>query len=124
MNRVEALEFELRGGARHREALRHRRTLGQDSRKLRLHPDRRKVDPAVMKAIGIHQSRDQAKRQIVAVHRVSGKQRPAGLELDGPETVEFQRGPPAASEGRIRQLGLDMKAQGCSWLSRCRGVWN
>src|SRR5258708_25695925 len=63
---VEALEFELRCGARDRETLRHRRALPQHSRKIRLQPDRREIDATVMKTIGIHQARNQTKRQVAA----------------------------------------------------------
>src|SRR5260221_13737979 len=102
---VEAFEFELWCFARDREALRRRCAPRQHSGKIRLGPDRRKVDSAVVKAIGIHQSRDQAKRQVVAIDRMGGEQRPAGLELDGPETVEFDGGLPVLCKGRIGKLG-------------------
>ena len=74
MRFVEAFEFELWCFARDRKALRHRRAPRQHSGKIRPGPDRRKVDSAVVKAIGIHQSRNQAKRQVVAIDRMGGEQ--------------------------------------------------
>ena len=111
MSFIKTLEFKLRGGARNRKTLRHRRALGQHAGKIGRSPDAREIDAAVMKAIGIHQSRNQAKRQVIAIHRVRGEQRPTGLKLDGPEAVEFDRGLPFPGKGSIRELGRDMKAQ-------------
>jgi hypothetical protein len=107
---IEALEFQVRCGARHREALRHGRAFRQHAGKVRLCPDRREIDAAVMEAIGIHQSRDQAKRQIVPVDGMGGKQRPAGLEFDGPEAVELERGLAFFGKRRFCELRRDMKA--------------
>src|SRR5260370_39530325 len=67
MRLVEAFEVELWRFTRHRKARRHRRAPRQHPGKIRPGPDRRKVDSAIVKAIGIHQSRDQAKRQVVAI---------------------------------------------------------
>ena len=57
-----------------------------------------------METVGIHQSGDQAKRQIVPIDGMGSKQRPAGLKLDGPEAVEFDRGLPVPCKGSIRIL--------------------
>src|SRR3981081_4022289 len=101
----ETFEYEFRRGARNRKTLRHRRTFRQHARKFRLGPDRREINAAVMKAIGVHQAGDQAKRQLVAIERVRGEQRPAGLQLDGPETVELDGGLSLPCKWRIRKLG-------------------
>ena len=121
---IKTLEYELGRGARDRKALRHRRALRQHAGKIRLRPERREIDAAVVKAIGIHQARDQAKRQFVAIYGMGGEQRPAGLKLDGPEAVELDRGLPCLRKRRVRELGRDMKAQGRARMSRCRGLRN
>ena len=90
--------------------------LGSTPEKSGCRPDRRKIDAAVVKAIGIDQPRDQAKRQVVAVDRMGGKQRPAGLELDGPEAVEFERGLRRSANGASGNCAATWKlsgARGC-----------
>src|SRR5487761_2022081 len=124
VNLVKALEHELRGGARHREDLRHRRTLRQHAAKIRLRPDTRKIDPAVVNAIGVDESRDQSERQIVAIDGMGSKQRPAGFKLDGPEAVEFDCGLPAFCKWRPCKLRRDMKAQGSAGMPWSRWLRN
>src|SRR3981081_120917 len=120
VNLIKTLEFERWSRARNGKALRHRRALWQHSRKIGLRPDTREIDAAVMKAIGIDQSRNQTKRQPIAIHGVGGEQRPAGLELDGPKTVEFERRLAPSCKRRIRKLRGDVKAQGRAGMSRGR----
>src|ERR1700734_3948157 len=92
MRLIEAckLQFEIR--AWYRKDLRHRRALRQHAGKIRLGPDCGEIDAAVVEQICIHQSRDQAKRKIVAVDGMRCKQRPSAFEFDGPEAVELDRG--------------------------------
>src|SRR6516164_7984163 len=107
---VKTFEDKLRGLARHGKTLCNRRALRERSRKIVLHPHRRKIDAAIMEEIGIDQSRDQAKRQVTAIDGMDRKQRPAGLKLEGPKSVEFERG---ASVGKrcIGKLRWRMKAE-------------
>src|ERR1700722_16221050 len=109
---IETFEFEFCRSARHCEDLRHRRALRQHTGELRLRPDRRKIDAAIVETISVDQSRDRAKWQIVAVDGMGCKQRPARLKLDGPEAVELDRRPSVTRERRIRKLCRDMKTQG------------
>ena len=77
MHCVKHFEFELVIATRNGEALRDRRALLQDAGKLCRRPNSRKVDAAIVKAIGIDETSDQAERKIVTVDRVCRKKRPA-----------------------------------------------
>src|SRR3979490_803959 len=117
MRLIETFEFKLRGVARHRKDLRNRRALRQHAGELRFRPDRRKIDAAIVETIGVDQSRDRAKWQIVAVDGMGCKQRPAWLEFDGPEAVELDRRLSISRERRIRKLCRDMKTQGSAGVA-------
>ena len=65
----------------------------------------------VVEAIGIDQSGNQVKRQIIAIDGMGRKQRPAWLYLDGPETVELDGGLRALGKRRARKLRGDVKAE-------------
>src|SRR5712672_2765963 len=86
---IKGLEHELRRFTRYGKTLRHRRALFENAGKIGLCPYGRKVDAAVVKSVGVDQTRNEAEWQIIAVDGMRCEQRPAGLELDGPETVEL-----------------------------------
>src|SRR5579871_1151730 len=110
MGVIKTLEHELRRLARDRKTLRDRRTLCEHAREVRVFPYGRKIDAAVMKAIGIDQPRDQAKWKVVAIDGMGRKQRPARLELDRPKTVELDRRL-AVGEWRVWKLRGGMKTE-------------
>src|SRR5262249_32700891 len=100
MHVIERLEYELRTLARHGKTLRHRRALRQHAGKVRRGPDRREIDAAVMKAVGVDEARNRTERQVVAIDRMSREQGPAVVAFDGPEAIELDRGCVAPRERR------------------------
>jgi hypothetical protein len=73
------------------------------------------VDTDFIEAIGIDQAGDGTERQVIAVDRVHRRQRPARLQLDGPEAVELDARLRAERQRRACDLLCQVKAQ---WRAR------
>ena len=108
--RRESLELKLERLAQNREALRDRGASGQHAFEIRIRPNGGKQDADIGEAVAIHDSGQQAKRQIYPVHWMRGEERIARLELDRPEAVEFHDRNVGIVKRRPSHLRWNMKA--------------